>query len=76
MPVYKHRSVAEMPGVRPLRPLDPDNLRVACDLTELNFALRPWKLDPGVRKFRSIQEAFVHRQAWEKRAVRAAGAMG
>ncbi|MEO6195020.1 MAG: hypothetical protein ABIS20_18545 [Thermoanaerobaculia bacterium] len=41
MPIRKFRSVTEMSGVRPLRPLDPDNLRIACELTELSFALHP-----------------------------------
>jgi hypothetical protein len=50
MPIRKYRSVTDMPGVRPLRPLDPDNLRIACELSELSFALHPWKLEPGVRK--------------------------
>lgn len=70
MPVHKYRSVAEMPGVRPLRPLDPDNLRIACELTELGRSLHPWTLEPGVSKFRSQDEAFAHRQAWERRQMR------
>lgn len=70
MPVRKFRSVTEMPGVRPLRPLDPDNLRIACELTELARALHPWKLEPGLRKYRSVEAAFAHRQAWEKSQVR------
>jgi len=36
---HKYRSVT---GVRPL--LDPDNLRIACELTELSFALHPLKV--------------------------------
>ena len=70
MSVRKYRSVEDMPGVRPLPPLDPENLRIACDLTELAMALHPWRFEPGVRKFRSLDEAFAHRQAWEKRQVR------
>jgi hypothetical protein len=70
MPIRKYRSVTEMPGVRPLRPLDPDNLRIACELTELSFALHPWRFEPGVRKFRSLAEANRHRQEWEKKQVR------
>lgn len=70
MPVRKYRSVAEMPGARPLRPLDADNLRIACELSELAYGLHPWRFEPGVRKFRSIEEANRHRQAWEKRQVR------
>ena len=66
MPVRKYRSVTDMPGVRPLRPLDPDNLRIACELTELSFALHPWRFEPGVRKFRSLAEANQHRQEWDE----------
>ena len=57
MPVRKYRSVAEMPGSRPLRPLDPENLRLACELSELARALHPWAFPPGVRKFSSVEEA-------------------
>lgn len=70
MPVRKYRSVEEMPAVRPRRPLDPENIRVACELSELAYALCPWRFDPGVRKFRTIEEAWRHRQAWEKEQVR------
>lgn len=70
MPVRKYRSVADMPGVRPLPPLDPENLRIACELTELAMALHPWRFEPGVRKFRSLEEANAHCKAWEKRQVR------
>ncbi len=74
MPVRKYRSVTDMPGVRPLPPpLDPENLRIACELTELAFALHPWKFEPGVRKFRSREEAHLHRQEWEKQQVRPRG---
>ena len=40
MPIREYRSVEEMPSVRPLRPLDPENLRIACELTELAFAVQ------------------------------------
>jgi hypothetical protein len=67
MPVRRYRSVTDMPGVRPL---DPDNFRIACELSELSFALHPWRFEPGVRKFRSLAEANRHRQEWEKKQVR------
>ena len=70
MPVRKYRSVADMPGARPLPRLDPENLRIACELTELAFQLHPWKFEPGVRKFRSQSEADQHRQEWEKQQIR------
>lgn len=34
MPIEKFRSVAEMPGAARRTPLDPDNIRIACDLSE------------------------------------------
>lgn len=47
-------------------PLDPENLEVACELTELAYSFRPWHFTPGVRKFRSMEEANLHRSAWER----------
>jgi hypothetical protein len=66
MTVRKYRSVDEMPGVRPRTPLDPENIRIACELSELSFALRPWRLEPGVHKFRSQEAANRHRSARER----------
>lgn len=59
MSVRKFRSVYDMPGPPVLRPLDPDNLRIACELTELAFGLHPWRLKSGVHKFRSVEERSV-----------------
>ena len=70
MPVRKFRSVAEMPSARFLPPLNPDNLRIACELTELAYALHPWRFEPGVRKFASLEEASVHRERWRRRQIR------
>ena len=70
MPVRKFRSVYEMPSSRALPPLDPENLRIACELTELAYALHPWRFEPGVRKFASIEEANEHRERWRRRQVR------
>lgn len=72
MTVRKYRSVADMPGVRPRTPLDPENLRIACELTKLAYELHPWHFEPGVRKFRSLEEANRHRRERERRAVRKA----
>ena len=63
MPVRKFRSVAEMP-VRRLTPLDPNNFRIACELSELAYSLNPWRFPPGVRKFASIEGASAHRERW------------
>jgi hypothetical protein len=72
MSLRKFRSVEEMPGVQPLRPLDPENLRIACELSELAMALHPWRFEPGVRKFRSAEEASVYREERKKGQVRRA----
>jgi hypothetical protein len=66
MGVRKFRSVAEMTGPPPLTPLDPGNLRLAVSLMNLGGRLSPICWVPGVRKFRSIEEADAHRRAWEK----------
>lgn len=70
MTVRKYRSVADMPGVPPRAPLDPDNLRIACELSELGAALHEWRIEPGVRKFRSQADANRHRAARERQQVR------
>jgi hypothetical protein len=74
MPVRKYSSVADMPGVAPLPPLDPDNLRVACELTELAYGLRSWHLEPGVRKFGSVGEASSSRRKRDKQVTGGKGA--
>ncbi len=71
MPVRRYRSVADMPGPPRRRPLDPENIRIACELSELAFALHPWRFEPGVRKFSSAGEAARHRQEWERQQARA-----
>jgi hypothetical protein len=55
MGVRKFRSVEAMKGPQPLRPLDPENLRIACGLSSLEL-LAPVRRTPGVRKFRSVEE--------------------
>jgi hypothetical protein len=70
MPVRKFRSVADMPGAKRLTPLDPDNLRVACSLSQLANWLHPMKHVPGVRKYRSIEEAGQARKEWVRSQLR------
>lgn len=69
MPIRKYRSVADMrPAARPR--LDPENLRVACELSELALALHGRRLRPGVRKYRSPEEAYRGRLEEEKRSAK------
>ncbi len=70
MPVRKYRSVEEMPGVPPRAPHDPENLAIACELSELAAKLYPRKLEPGVWKFRTMEEANRHRRRQEKERCR------
>ena len=77
MPVRKFRSVEEMTGARRRASGGPENLRIACELSELAYALHPWRFEPGVRKFASIEAASEHRERWRRdqarRPVRATG---
>jgi hypothetical protein len=70
MGVRKFRSVAEMPPPAPLTPLDPANLRLAFSLMSFTHWLSRSSLVPGVRKFRSIEEADAHRRAREQEEAR------
>jgi hypothetical protein len=64
MPVFKFRSIEEM-NAHDARPLDPDNLRVAVSLSKSCMALHPKRMTPGVRKYRSLDEAWAARVSWE-----------
>jgi hypothetical protein len=64
MPVRKFRSVAEMPSPPPLTPLDPRNLKLACDLSITAARLRPIRFPSGVYKHRSLSEAQRLRRSW------------
>ncbi len=70
MVVKKFRRVEDMAAPSSLPPLEPGNLRIACELTELAYALHPWKFEPGVYKYRSFEEAFLARQKWEATQIR------
>ena len=70
MPVKKYRSVEEMPGPSALPPLDPENLESALSLTEVACRMSPWRFEPGIHKFRSVDEANRSRAAWETRLIR------
>lgn len=69
MPIRKYRSIEEMPGPPPLPPLRAENLKIACDLTEMAYRLRPWRFKPGVYKYRSIEEANQSRERWESEMI-------
>jgi hypothetical protein len=64
MPVRKFRSVVEMPSPPPLGPLDPRNLKLACELSTMAARLRPLRFPAGVYKHRSLDEAQRLRRSW------------
>jgi hypothetical protein len=68
MGVRKFRSVEDMPGPPPRRPLDPDNLRLALGLSALADGLHPLRRRPGVRRFRSWDDALASRASERIRA--------
>jgi len=63
MPVRKFRSVAEM-SQAPLPPLDPRNLKLACDLSTVAIRMRPVRVPAGVYKYRSLEDAQHQRHVW------------
>jgi len=73
MGVRKFRSVEEMPGPPALRRLDPENLRIAFGLASLAHGLSPRRRTPGVRKFRSWDEALAARESEENARPRDRG---
>jgi hypothetical protein len=70
MGVRKFHSVEEMPGQPPLPRLDPENLRIAFGLASLAGGLTPIGRKPGVRKFRSWDEALAAKGADEMASSR------
>lgn len=61
----RYRSVEELPEPPPARsPLD--GLAAACRLSELSLLFGRGDVAPrGIRRFRSVEEADRHRDAWE-----------
>lgn len=74
MGVRKYRSIEDMPGAAPRRPLDPENLRLAFGLMDLAQHLSSLSFVPGVYKFRSHDELVLAREQREAAQVRAARA--
>jgi hypothetical protein len=68
MPVRKYRSVEEMPEAIVGRPLDPQNLRRACELSAAATRLAPRRFPPGVHRYRSLDQAWEQRELWERSA--------
>jgi hypothetical protein len=60
MPVRKFRSEEDMPGPEPRPSLQALNLRLAFGLMDLTHRLHPVQRRPGVRKFRSREDALAN----------------
>lgn len=68
MSVRKYRSVEDMPQAGLRTPLDPANLRLACELSSTAMRLAPKRFPPGVHRYRSVTAAGAQREAWERSA--------
>lgn len=65
MPVARYRSVEEMPEPPPAASAL-DGLAAACAASVMSRAFGHTSRAPrGVRRFRSVEEADLHRQRWE-----------
>jgi len=65
VPVRRYRHVADMPEP-PRFASALEGLAAACAASELAGAFGAMRRAPrGVRRFRSVEEADAHRQAWE-----------
>jgi hypothetical protein len=71
MGVRKYRGVEEIPGPPPREPLDPDNLRLACGLSDLARRFGPRARVPGVYKSGSFDELLRERDRREAAFVSA-----
>jgi len=70
MAVRKYRSVADMPATPALPPLTIEALRSACELMQLALGLFPARRLPGVRKFRTMEDANHYQEAWQQEQIR------
>ncbi len=66
MTVRKYRSVEEMPAAAVRTPLDPANLRLACDLSAAARQLGGRRFPPGVYRHRSVDAGRQLRESWER----------
>lgn len=69
MPVRKYRSVEDMPEPALGTPLDPRNLKLACELSAVAARLAPRRFPPGVHRYRSVAAAYEQREVWERSAT-------
>jgi hypothetical protein len=70
MGVRKFRSITEMSDPPPLPPLSAKALQLGFEMMELSNKLSPVPWCAGIKKFRSVEEAWKHREARERSARR------
>lgn len=74
MPVFKYRSVEEMPSETWLTPGDPKLYRALRGLWRRSRMLAPRRFPSGVWKHRSMESMNHQREAWDTDYVRALSA--
>ncbi len=65
MPVYRFRSIDEMSDPSRREPGDPALYRAIASLWDASRRLAPRRYPHGVYRFRSVDDANRHREAWE-----------
>ncbi len=65
MPVYKFRSIHEMPDAPWRTPGDPELYRALASLSNRSRRLHPRRFPAGVYKHRSIEESNAQRDRWD-----------
>jgi hypothetical protein len=60
LPVFRYRSIEEMPR-RWRKPDDPDNLRLVAQMMRFYRTFSREVTKPGVRRYRSVEEAEADR---------------
>ena len=69
MPIYKFRSVEDMPAPAWRTPGDPALYRALFNLSETIRRLHPRRFPAGVYKHRSIDEMNAQRDRWDRAHV-------
>jgi hypothetical protein len=65
MPLYKFRSIDDMPDPAWRTAGDPDLFRALAQLSEASRRMRPRRFPAGVYKHRSIEEMNLQRDRWD-----------
>ena len=64
MPIYKYRSIEEMPDTPWRAPGDPGLYRALATLAEMSHRLHPRRFPAGVYKHRSMADMNAQRDQW------------